>query len=108
MYKTSLFFGLDIPKGGKVTEEQWELFVDKEISTRFPNGLSCFDLQGQWKDSDNGKIVKEKSKNIILLYSLSQKKEASMAIDSIRNAYKIQFEQQSIMRVDYGKVKVFF
>ena len=30
--KTELYFGLDIPGGGKVTQEQWTDFVDNVIA----------------------------------------------------------------------------
>ena len=39
--------GLDLGKG--VSETEWRSFLDKEVTLRFPAGLSVMDLYGQWQ-----------------------------------------------------------
>ena len=46
-----LYFGLglaDHPENG-VSEAQWRDFLDKEVTPRFPSGLSVVDVYGQWQ-----------------------------------------------------------
>jgi hypothetical protein len=57
-----LMFGRNI--GGRlgVNEADWSRFVDREITSRFPNGLTMFNAAGQWRDEATNKIVREPSK----------------------------------------------
>jgi hypothetical protein len=47
---TQLYFGLgpadDASKG--ISEAEWRKFLDKEVTPRFPAGLSVVDVYGQW------------------------------------------------------------
>ena len=45
-----LLFGRKIGGGGVVSEARWSHFVDQEITSRFPGGLSMMDIKGQWRD----------------------------------------------------------
>src|SRR5579872_2119619 len=48
---TKLYFGLgliDRPEQG-VSEADWRGFLDREVTPRFPNGLSVLDVYGQWQ-----------------------------------------------------------
>jgi hypothetical protein len=48
---THLYFGLgpiDAPDKG-VSEAAWRAFLDKEVTPRFPSGLSVLDVYGQWQ-----------------------------------------------------------
>ena len=53
-----LLFGRKI--GGRigVTEAQWAKFVDREITPRFPDGLTVFNAYGQWRDAEHNRIVR--------------------------------------------------
>src|SRR5262245_56114933 len=46
--RTTLYFGLTRPKGA-VSELEWQLFVRDEVGTRFPEGLTVWDADGQWR-----------------------------------------------------------
>ena len=96
-HRTDLYFGRDRP-GGEVTEEEFSHFMDVEVTKRFPDGLTLLSGQGQWQD-ESGTVVKEKSKLLILLYPLSDR-QADREIEEIRTAYKAQFQQSSVLRVD--------
>src|SRR5262245_30772132 len=45
-----------------VNEADWGRFVDREITSRFPSGLTMFNAAGQWRDEATNKIVREPSK----------------------------------------------
>lgn len=101
-YRTELYFGMDKPKGGEVTEDEWNRFLEAEITPRFPDGLTVLEGYGQFKDSA-GKIERENSRVLILLYSKKDRAEVHKKIEEIRTAYKKQFEQESVLRIDFPK-----
>ena len=57
-----LMFGRKIGDRIGVSEGEWGRFVDREITPRFPAGLTVFNAAGQWRDKDSNKIVREPSK----------------------------------------------
>src|SRR3981081_3960666 len=57
-----LMFGRKIGDRIGVSETQWARFVDREITPRFPDGLTVFDTKGQWRDTQRNRIVREPSK----------------------------------------------
>jgi hypothetical protein len=96
-HRTELYFGRNRP-GGEVSEEQFQHFLEVEVTKRFPDGLTLLDGLGQFLDS-SGTIVKEKSKLLILFYPLNDR-QADGKVEDIRTAYKGQFQQESVLRVD--------
>jgi uncharacterized protein DUF3574 len=96
-HRTELYFGRNRP-GGEVSEEQFQHFLAVEVTKRFPDGLTLLDGLGQFLDS-SGTIVKEKSKLLILFYPLNDR-QADRKVEDIRTAYKGQFQQESVLRVD--------
>ena len=80
-----------------MTEEEFQHFVDTEVTPRFPDGLTLLTGTGQFKDS-TGTIIQEGSKLLILLYPFNQK--SNRAVEQIREAYKDTFQQESVLRVD--------
>lgn len=97
MARVDLFFGLQRQDGTLVGEAEWAAFLDKEVTPRFPDGLSVFTARGQWRH-DTGRIAHETSKMLVILYQPSAESEA--AIEAIRGAYKEGFDQESVMRLD--------
>lgn len=97
MHRTELFFGLDRANAEPVSEAEWQDFVDNSVTPFFTEGLTMFDVDGQYRMA-NGELVKEDSKVIILLHDGSR--EISMTLDAIREKYKQRFSQESVMRID--------
>ena len=95
--RTELYFGSEKP-GADVTKEQFDGFVDGEVTPRFPDGLTSLAGYGQFKGSD-GEIVEERSFVLILLYPADDE-EANGEIEEIRAAYERAFDQESVLRVD--------
>lgn len=95
--KTELFFGLSKPHGGTVSESQWQQFVDEHITPRFREGLTIVDANGQWLGKQ-GKVIKEKTKIVILLHSDNEDTNAS--IEYIRDKYKQLFQQEAVLRIN--------
>ncbi len=91
----SLYFGFNRP-GGAVTEEEWQAFVDAEVTPRFPDGLTQIQAQGQWKGKD-GAVVKEPCRVLLLLHPRDQDSDAK--VEALRQSYKNRFQQESVLRV---------
>ncbi|MFJ3788873.1 DUF3574 domain-containing protein [Kitasatospora sp. NPDC090091] len=105
--RTELFFGTERPDGGPaVTDEEFQTFVDSEITPRFPDGLTVEQARGQYRDS-HGVIEHERSYLVVLLYPTTGARAAGTAIETIRRSYDRRFHQESVGRVD-GPVRASF
>jgi hypothetical protein len=89
-----LLFGRKIGDRVGVSETQWARFVDREISPRFPDGLTVLDAQGEWRDNARRIIVHEPSKVVEIV--LPGKPDDVDALNQIAQAYKTRFRQQSV------------
>ncbi len=96
--RTERFFGLSRPGGKPIRSREFNKFVDAEVTPRFPDGLTVLEAEGQFKDS-TGTIIEEESRVVVLLYPPGEP-ALSKEIDEIREEYKEQFEQESVLRVD--------
>ena len=52
MVQTTLYFGLSRPAGKDITAQEWQQFVDRDVTPRFRDGLTVFDARGQWLGND--------------------------------------------------------
>jgi Protein of unknown function (DUF3574) len=95
--RLELLFGLGKQGGGEVSEEEWRAFLEAEVTPRFPDGLTVVAAYGQWRDR-SGEIAREPSRMLAIWYRRNADSEP--AIEAIRQAYKAQFGQESVMRVD--------
>lgn len=95
--RTELLFGLSRSGGPDITEAEFQGFIDAKVTPRFPEGLTLLAGNGQFRDSA-GNIIQEGSKLLILLYPFS--KDSSALVDEVRNDYKGDFQQESVLRVD--------
>jgi Protein of unknown function (DUF3574) len=96
--RTELYFGTSKPDGTTITEAEFRAFMDKEITSRFPDGLTLLTGYGQYL-SEDGEIAKETSKVLVLFYP-SDMTNASENIEAIRHEYEKLFQQESVLRVD--------
>ncbi|EPH43010.1 DUF3574 domain-containing protein [Streptomyces aurantiacus] len=98
--ETRLFFGTERPDGGPdVTDKQFMKFIDDDVTPGFSDGLTVQQGRGQWKDS-NGKIERERSYELILLYPTAEAKKRDVLIEEIRSDYEKKFAQDSVGRLD--------
>jgi DNA/RNA-binding domain of Phe-tRNA-synthetase-like protein len=103
--EANLFFGRNIKGGGEVSEAEFQDFVDREITPRFPDGLTIFDVGGQFLDSTDT-LIKEKTKGVTLILEDTSVNER--AIDEIITAYLQQFQQESVLLIVDEEVGVAF
>jgi hypothetical protein len=77
-----------------VSEGKWLRFVDREVTPRFPDGLTIHDAAGQCRDRASSRIVREPSKVVTII--LPGKEDDIERLNQIAEAYKRQFRQQSV------------
>jgi len=89
-----LLFGRDIGNRVGVSQSDFARFVAREVTPRFPDGLTVTDAVGLWRDRDSGRIVQEPSKHVEIVLPGNDDDEARL--DAIVSAYKRDFRQQSV------------
>jgi hypothetical protein len=92
--RTTLYFSTTRPTG-EVSELEWQLFLRDEVTTRFPDGLTVWDAQGQWKNA-SGRIAHDSSKILLVVHPDTAK--ARTSIQEVIETYRKMFEQESVMR----------
>jgi Protein of unknown function (DUF3574) len=95
--RTELYFGMQKPDNSLTTDEEYQRFIDEQVSPRFRDGFTVFAGRGQYLDP-NGRVWREPTKLLVIMYPPDASK--STAIDEIRRAYKAAFQQEAVMRVD--------
>ena len=91
--RTSLYFGLSRP-AGTVNDDDWQDFLREEVTTRFPNGLTVWEANGQWRRAD-ATIGRERAKVLLLVHD--GKAKANHALTEVVAAYKHKFQQESVL-----------
>lgn len=96
---TRLYFGLgrvDQPQQG-VSEQSWRDFLDREVTPRFPDGLSVIDVYGQWQGRQQAAPERLRSKMLVIDYPDTAENRAK--VEAIRAAWKQRTGDQSVLRV---------
>ena len=96
---TRLYFGLgpaDQPQQG-VSEQAWREFLDREVTPRFPDGLSVLDVYGQWQDARQSAPERLRSRLLVIDYPDTPANRAK--VEAIRTAWKRRTGDQSVLRV---------
>ena len=91
--RTTLYFGMARPKGS-VSELEWQMFLRDEVTARFPDGLTVWEAEGQWRRTD-GVVDHERSKVLLLVHPDST--AARAAVQTVIARYRRSFEQQSVL-----------
>lgn len=91
--RTTLYFGLARPKGS-VSELDWQMFLRDEVTSRFPDGLTVWDADGQWRNT-GGTIDHENSKVLLLVHPDTPTARAS--VQGVIDRYRKTFEQESVL-----------
>jgi len=84
-------------QGPDITEEEFQDFVDTDVTPLFPDGLTLLTGRGQWANA-YGSITQEETKVLILFYRFSE--ASNQAAEEIRQSYVDLFQQESVLRVD--------
>jgi hypothetical protein len=91
--RTTLYFGSARPKGS-VSELEWQIFLRDEVTARFPDGLTVWDAQGQWRASQ-GSLEHERTKVLLLVHPDTP--AARESVLAVIEHYRKAFDQQSVL-----------
>jgi hypothetical protein len=94
MQRIELMFGRNVRGHLKVGDTAWAKFLAREITPRFPDGLTVVDAAGQWRDPVSGRVAGEPSRLVIIVTAADAPADDKIA--AIVNAYKDQFHQESV------------
>ena len=92
MTLTKLYFGLNIGNERTITPNEFRCFLLREVAPRFP-GFTVYEATGWWR----GEV--ESSRVVEVIWPSESTLDAA-AIEHIREAYKVAFSQESVLRVD--------
>ena len=91
--RTTLYFGRTRPKGS-VSELEWQMFLRDEVTQRFPEGLTVWEAEGQWR-TEAGSIDHEQSKVLLLVHGDTA--AARQSVQAVIETYRKKFEQESVL-----------
>lgn len=97
MLRIELVFGLSRKGLPEIGDAEWLAFVDREITPRFPDGLTVLDARGQWRTAA-GSIVKEATR--LLLVWAKPSDDLTGRIEAVRDAWKRAHAQESVVRAE--------
>src|SRR5271165_6171352 len=92
--RSELFFGIgpiDVADSG-VSEMRWRAFLDREVTPRFPDGLTVFEAYGHWRRSGQDAPSRLRSKVLVILHE-----DTPANRDAIRLAWKGATHAQSVL-----------
>ena len=72
----------------------WKQFLVREVTPRFPDGLTVYDTTGQWRGPQRNVIVRERSR--VLRMIVPADVPVQEKIEAVAAAYKKQFSQKSV------------
>ncbi len=101
--QVDLYFGL-ATKGREIGEAEWAAFLGEEVTPRFPDGLSVVEVAGQYR-TPTGYIARERSKLLVVV--VLDAPGHLPKVQAIVDAYKKQFNQLSVLRVERGVCAAF-
>ena len=87
-----LFLGAKPP--AKLSDADLRAFVDREVTPRFPEGVTVVDGGGQWKGSAD-QLVRDAAKVVLIV--LPAKGDAIARIETVRTAYRVRFKQDTVV-----------
>ena len=100
--RSELYFGVgeetgpaDRPQAEPISQTQWRAFLDKEVTSRFPDGLTVFDAYGQWLFRGGKEPNRLATKVLVILHEDTPQRTAD--IEAIRLAWKQATKHQSVL-----------
>ncbi len=91
-----LYFGRNVGDSLIVTDSAWSEFLSNVITPRFPNGLTTWRTEGQWR---NARGVLEREPSFIVEFIHPATVNVDQEITEIINEYKRRFHQEAVLRL---------
>jgi len=78
---------------GKASDARWRQFLAREVTPRFPDGLTVYETTGQWRDPQRKIVIRERSR-VLRIIAADEPTNDKIAV--VAAAYKKQFGQKSV------------
>jgi len=88
-----MLFGMNSPDG-PVEETQWQQFLADTVTPRFPDGLTVYRAEGQWRGA-GGQVEREDSRAVEILHG--DDADGRKRIAEISAEYKRRFKQEAVL-----------
>ena len=89
-----LFYGRAHRDGSQINAAEWADYLAKDVTPRFPAGLTVIEASGQWQHPKTARVMREKSTIIEIVTSASPETWARM--QELRDIYKKRFQQEVV------------
>ncbi|MDZ4350947.1 MAG: DUF3574 domain-containing protein [Xanthomonadaceae bacterium] len=95
--RSELYFGVGDPHDptSRIDQVRWQAFLEREVTPRFPDGLTVFDAYGQWLFRGQTSPERLDSKVLVIIHPDIAGDRAK--IDAIRSAWKTETGHQSVL-----------
>jgi len=94
--RSELYFAVGNEDGtGVIDEARWRSFLDGEVTPRFPDGLTVLDGYGQWRFQQDGRLVRQRCKVLVVLHEDGAMRRED--IQAIRLAWKRATGHESVL-----------
>lgn len=93
--RDQLFLGRNIPDGGEVSDSVWKAFLAREVTPRFPEGITVIRAEGEWR-AQAGTLVEERTWILVLYHPATGAADRDVA--AIADAYRQAFHQEAVLR----------
>jgi len=100
---TTLYFGLSRTSGA-ISDAEWTGYLRDEVTPRFPNGLTVWDADGQWRAADST-INRERAKVLLVVHD--GKSKSLQSLIELVDRYKAMFQQESVLWESAGVCAAF-
>ena|ERR1043165_4307033 len=84
---------VELMLGRTGSDARWARFLAREVTPRFPDGLTVYETTGQWRDPATNAIARERSR---VLRIIVPAETVADKIAAVADAYKKLFRQKSI------------
>jgi len=89
-----LLFGRGSNSVPTVSEAEFRRFLSREVSPRFPDGLTVVNAKGRWAPQASSTIGDRPKLVMIVLRGGS---DDQVKLEAIRTAYQVQYHQESVL-----------
>ena len=79
--------------GRHAGDARWREFLAREVTPRFPDGLTVYETTGQWRDPATKAVTRDRSRVLRIIVPADTARDK---IDGVAAAYKTQFAQKSV------------
>ena len=90
----TLYFGTERSGADAVTQSQWLGFLEHEVTPAFPDGLTWWAANGQWRDPE-AELTQEATFVLQLLHRDDEEQQRKVA--ALIDSYRKQFAQKAVL-----------